>query len=366
MTLFYLLALVSFSINLAGFVVLSDVAQIFGAFPRSVFYTMIKNRFVLMAISDLAFVISVVVALNNDVPGGVLVIYAILFAATFFAGYWAAPLMVFPSQHKNARFAPVSEAAAHLQSEEEVMVVSVGDNVCAYPTEWATRPHIVGTKLGGEDVVTTYCGLSHLCVPFKDEGFNLKVMAQTECNVILVDSGSNKTIQQIYGTRVNDGTAIERYPAVFMTFEAYQRLYPDGTVFFNPPGNPLDRAIRKSLNGMLDNQYDQNQDRFIFRNVNHVDNRVPLKEQVYGVEINGEAKAYRLDDLREVGSMVDTIGGETITVKYFPDYDYIDVFYGDVPDITPQDSASKVPHANRILWGVWANFFRDTAVSQTS
>jgi hypothetical protein len=350
-------------INLAGFFILSDISQMFFSFPRSYFYNVINNRYKLMGLSAVSFILGVLMLYSDGASIASLIIWFAIFDITLFSGYWIAPLMIFPSQQKSAQYVSIAEAMSHLKDEEEVNVLVVNGDARAFATDWIIRPHVAGVQVGGEDVVMTYCGLSHLGIPFKNQNLDLVAMAQIECNLLLVDNNTNEPIQQISGTKVNDDTQLDRIPSAFMSFGAYKKLYPEGKVFFNPPANPLDKIIRKALNFLVyGTQYNPEKEQFAFPNVPHVDNRIPLKEQVYGVEINGEAVAYRLDHLRKSGHIVDTVGGETITVKYFADYDYIDMFYGDTPDVMPLDEEHKVPHASRILWGIWSNFYQDTAV----
>lgn len=359
----FILIALAYLINLTGLFVLSDISQMFFSFPRPVFYIIISNRFKLMAISAIVFALGLFMVYSNGTSMISLVIYTLIFAITLFAGYWMAPIMVFPSQHKTAEYVSITEADSYLKDDGEVNVLVVKGDARAFATDWMVRPHVAGVQVGGEDIAMTYCGLSHLGIPFQNDNLDLSVMAQVECNLVLVDNNTNEPIEQIFGEMVNSKTQLNRLPSTFMSFGAYKQLYPSGKVFFNPPRSPFDKVIRKALNSLIyGTQYNPEKEQFAFPNVKYVDKRVPLKEQVYGVEINGEAVAYRLDHLRVSGSIVDTVGGTTITVKYFPDYDYIDMFYGDVPDVMPLDEQPKVPHASRILWGIWSNFYRDTAV----
>lgn len=349
-------------INLVGFAVLSDVSQMFFSFPRSAFYTVINNRYKLMGLSLVIFTLGLLMLYSNSASIPSLIIYTLIFAITLFSGYWMTPIMIFPSQHKTAKYVSVSEANSHLKDDDEVHVLVVNGDARAFATDWIVRPHVAGVQVGGEDIAMTYCGLSHLGIPYQNDNLDLSVMTQVECNLVLVDNNTNEPIEQIFGEMVNSKTQLNRLPSTFMSYGSYKQLYPNGKVFFNPPSSPIDKIMQMALNFIIDMQYNPERDSFAFPNVKYVDSRVPLKEQVYGVEINGEAVAYRLDHLRKSGHLVDTVGGETITVKYFSEYDYVDMFYGDVPDVKPLNNNQKVPHASRILWGIWSNFYRDTTV----
>lgn len=90
---------------------------------------------------------------------------------------------------------------------------------------------------------------------------------------------------------------------------------------------------------------------------------------VYGVVRDGEAVAFTLDHLRRHGGAVtDRVGGSPITVKHFPDFGFVDVFEGDVREVDARGllpggtRARRVPHASRVLWLIWANFYRESGV----
>lgn len=65
---------------------------------------------------------------------------------------------------------------------------------------------------------------------------------------------------------------------------------------------------------------------------------------------------------------VDTVGGKVVTIKYFPEYEFIKVFYGDDVNVNHYGKdengikLNKVAHYNQILWIIWSNFYEDTKV----
>lgn len=77
------------------------------------------------------------------------------------------------------------------------------------------------------------------------------------------------------------------------------------------------------------------------------DNRLPAHEMVIG----GAARAYPLEAVRELGEISDTLGGQAVTIRYYPDGDAVDVRVGD--DSLPVE---------RGWWQGWSEFHPETDV----
>jgi hypothetical protein len=367
--LFYLAAALSLLVALAGFLALGDVGQWVIVLPRAFVYRVFHARIPLMILGLGALGVALFLGISERMaPGWALGLHGVLFAVLFFGGFVGPTYVLFPAKQHSARYVPVTEV--NLPDDAEVLVVEVDGDARAFPTAWMLRPHVAGDTVGGEPVVMTYCGLSHLGVACRNEikgaPLDLKVMTQLENNLVLFDAATQEPIEQIYSSQV------DRIPSTMMPLRSFRSLYPRGKVFFNPPDGFLDRRVR----GMMDRQlhskgghYDPSNPRPVFPTIKHVDPRVPPKEQVYGVALDGKAVAFTLDHLRRHGDAVtDRVGDSSITVKHFPEFGFVDVFEGDVREVDARGflpdgtRAKRVPHANRVLWLIWANFYRETSV----
>lgn len=375
--LFYLCAAVSLSVALAGFFALGDVSQWVLALPRAFTYRVFRVRFPLMVLGLGALGAALFLGTAERlVPWWGMALYGLVFAVLFFGGFVAPTYVMFRTQQHSARFIPVAELDGQLPDDTEVLSVEVNGDARAFPVAWMLQPHVAGDVVGGEPVVMTYCGLSHLGVAWRNEldgrRLDLKVMTQLENNLILFDTATQEPIEQIYGRAVRRGLQVEQVPSAMMPLRTFRFLHPQGRVYFNPPDSFLDRQVRAMMEGQLlskGGHYDPANPRPVFPTIDHVDPRVPPKEQVYGVERDGNAIAFTLDHLRRHGDAVtERVGGSVITVKHFPDLGFVDVFEGDVREVDARGflpegvKPNRVPHASRVLWLVWANFYRDTEV----
>jgi len=367
----------SLLVALVGLLALGDLVQLIVAFPRAFTYAVFRVRIPLMILGTGLFGVTLFLGIADRLaPWWALVLYAAVFAVLFFGGFVGPTYVLFRTQQRSARYVPVADLAGQLEDDAEVFTVEVNGDARAFPHRWIQRPHVAGDVVGGEPVAMTYCALSHLGMAYRAEDggrtLDLKVMTQLENNLVLFDASTQEPIEQIYGRTVGRGGAIPTIPSTVMPFRAFRSLYPEGKVFFNPPSGFLDRRVRGMMDGLLfkqGGQYDPSNPKPVFPTIDHVDRRVPAKEQVYGIVLDGEAVAFTLGYLaKNGGAVTERIGESLITVKHFPDLGFVDVFLGDVKDVDPRgfrpggEQAPRVPHASCVLWMIWANFYRGTGV----
>lgn len=375
--LFYLCAAVSLSVALVGFFALGDVSQWLFVPPRTFTYRVFRVRIPLMLLGLGTLGTALFLGISGRLaPWWALTLLGLVVALLFFVGFVAPTYVMFRTQQHSARFVPVAEIDGQLPEDAEVLAIEINGDARAFPSAWMLQPHVAGDTVGGEPVVMTYCGLSHLGVAYRNElggrPLDLKVMTQLENNLILFDTATQEPIEQIYGRAVRRGLQVEQVPTAMMPLRTFRALHPQGRVYFNPPGSFLDRQVRAMMEGQLFSKgghYDPANPRPVFPTIDHVDPRVPPKEQVYGVERDGKAIAFTLDHLRRNGGAVaERVGGSVITVKHFPDLGFVDMFEGDVRDVDARGflpggiKPNRVPHASQVLWLIWANFYRDTEV----
>ena len=369
--------LTAFILVIVGFFALADLIQWFIHFPDAFTYWAFNNRYLLMVPASMALITAIVLNLkyrymSKWLMGASIVIYFVL----FMSGFIAPPYLMFRSEHYTATFVTNDQVEeAYLSDSDEVLVLEINGDARAYPNKWIVQPHIAGDRVGGEDVVMTYCGLSHVGQAYYNsidgEPIDLKVMTQLKNNLVMFDNNSKEPIPQVYGNMVNTGRYLNQIPSTVMPYGSFADLYPGGQVYYYSHKNFIDRQVYKMLDKVIyheGGQYDKSTEELSFPSIAYTDNRLHAKEQVYGVIIDGATVAYTRDYLIENGGAVtEEIGGREITVKYFEDYDFVNVFEGNVQATDAQgylhgERQLAVPHYNRILWKVWANFYRDTEV----
>lgn len=366
---------VGLSVTLIGFFALADIIQWLIIFPNEFTYWAFNSRFVLMGLGALAMIIAFVINFRKKIIAhwGLLMI-TLIFSFMSMAGYLMPPYIMFRSEHKTAEYIEHAEVNEnYLLDSDEVIVIINNDDARAFPNKWIVQTHIAGDNIGGDDIVMTYCGLSHLGQAYQSDlegaDMNLKVLTQLENNLVLFDENSQEIIPQMFGTTCKSEKSLNNVPSMVMSYGSYKKLYPEGRVYHFEPESFVEKQVYKMLHGAIyaeGGQYDMSTEDLAFASIKHNDDRLHPKQQVYGISINEESVAVTKEHLQKNGnSIVVSLGGEDVTIKYFEEYDFVNVFYGNILDVDHygrigDEQYESVPHYNQVLWKVWTNFYRDT------
>lgn len=376
-----------------GFIVLGDLTQKVVAFPRAVVGAVWRARFALMAVSIAAMAGGLYLGLDRGLlsAGGAGWLLA-AFGLFFGGGFIIVPYLMFRPDGTRAHFAGHERAGKYLNGGAEIAVVETDGEVRGYPLDWITRPHVAANRdnpFGASNVVMTYCSLSHSAIAYEprigDRTVELSAAGQLSNNLILYDHRSGRLIQQFYGSfgLDQDGAASMPRPATrIMPYRAYQALYPDGRVYFNPPGAPFrgalsktwDRAVRALMKWILDAHYDRTNDKPWFPTITHFDPRLPPKDFVYAFDIAGDRVAYSKEFLIANGDRVDvTIGGEAVAIVHFPEHGFVDAFKTGGRDLGVIDAMGRTgdgeqlvrqPMFAEVFWMVWAHYYPGTGLNR--
>lgn len=360
---------------LLGFFGLADIIQWVVSFPESLTYWTFNNRFALMSVGIISFLVSFIINHRYKIVSRwVIGAFFLLFSGLFISGFLAPSYIMFKSEHQNAKYIEHSQVKSdYLSGNDEVMVLVNNGDARAFPNKWIVHTHIAGGNIGGDELVMTYCGLSHVGQGYSSsidgEDINLKVLTQLENNLVMFDANSQDPITQIYGEMNNSQRKLNSFPTTVMSYDSFRKLYPEGKVYYYQQKNIVDRVVYKMLENAIyaeGGQYDKSTEKLSFNTISYNDDRLHAKEQIYGISINGASVAFTKEYLINNGNVVtEIIGGQEVTIKYFEGYDFVHMYYGNDSEVDPygysgQQQLQAVPHHNRILWKVWTNFYRDT------
>lgn len=333
-----------------------------------------------------------------------LVALSMLFLINLYSGL-VNPLLMFRSQQHDAKFVGVAEARPYLErtlryarfgrerydsvDDVSVMVLENDQGAVAYTDYFILQPHVAGGgKIGGREVVMTYCGLTNVGIAYSPEiggkKLDLSVMTQLQNNLVLFDRGSGEPVQQLWGTLegAKELGRMREWPTLRMPFRAFASLYPQGKVYVNEiPGfdeHPLvaawDRLTRHVMmwNGV---SLQWNSDEPAFPTITEFDQRLPRKTLIYGFNVGKDYVAYTKDFIKARGGVVNVkVGGRDVVVGYSDEYDLVGVFYNDSGRIIARIDAvgnTEFGHLPRVetlknaaFWFIWANFFKQTDVNR--
>lgn len=281
---------------------------------------------------------------------------------------------LFPTMHKNAVYISVEQADKLLADDEIVYAVEIGGEAVAYPRRFLEIPHVAGKKIGGKDVAMTFCALSNVPVVYDTQmggqETNLGVLIQTHNNLVLYDQSSGEVIQQITGKTEFGAPPMQTYANQMMSWKAFKSIYPRGEVFEYRFDRWLDDVLLAAFADGMKQQFDPDRGP-MFPTLSMEDSRLPSKEQIWGLNINGEQVAFARSFFDRQPIFNTTVGGLPVVLIYNMEFDTLGVFQRD-PDIeitqvdiygnSPTGRLVRVPSHNGVFWMVWAHFFPDTKV----
>ena len=200
------LLVIAVLLSAVGAVVMTDVGQ-FLKLDKSIVVGYFRFHQIIMGLSLLLFAIVVVIHRRQSVlrRRTILLVGAIILANIFVTKY-AAPYVLFRSQQYRSVYKTLPEARAlkYLKPEDVVYAVEHNGIARCYPREFIWQPHVFGADFGSDNLVFTYCVLSNLALPFRNDldsrPMKLKVLAQTNNNLLLWEQNSGEVIQQINTT----------------------------------------------------------------------------------------------------------------------------------------------------------------------
>lgn len=214
----------------------------------------------------------------------------------------------------NPQFAKVN-ATTYLQDEDLVIGIAVGEEVRAYPHPILDWHEIVNDQIEEVAYALTYCPLTGSGIAW-DRFLDGEVTTfgvsglLFESNLIPYDRKTNSNWSQMKLSCVNGpllGQEIALFPLIETTWETWQEMYPDSKVMTTTTG------YNRSYGEYPYGDYRTNDDYILFP-VSNPDTRLPEKERVHGIIVNGSAKVYRFASFAG-GSAGGGSPGETVLIQ---------------------------------------------------
>lgn len=215
----------------------------------------------------------------------------------------------------------VSAVAARLANDDRVLGIALDGITRAYPVRILNWHEVVNDRFGVRAVVVTYCPLCGTGMAFEPpagsagpSAFGVSGLLYNS-DVLLYDRATQSLWSQILSTAISGplkGTALRAVPLTHTSWADWRRRHPASQVLSTDTGFERDYA-RDPYAG-----YDRVQQ--LMFDVQHRDDRFPLKEWVLGLRINGTAKAYPFSVLERAvdrsGNLSDNVGGQPVRIRY--------------------------------------------------
>ena len=214
----------------------------------------------------------------------------------------------------------VAASQARLADGDRVLGVALNGIARAYPVRILNWHEVVNDRFGERAIAVTYCPLCGTGMAFEAGnaagalGFGVSGLLYNS-DVLLYDRKTQSLWSQILQAAVSGpskGSKLVAVPLTHTSWADWRRRHPATQVLSTDTGYTRDYA-RDPYAG-----YDRVQS--LMFEVQHRDDRFPLKEWVLGVDVGGRTKAYPFSVLaRRVdarGELIDSVGGKRLRVRY--------------------------------------------------
>lgn len=251
------------------------------------------------------------------------------------------------------------EADDFLDPEDEVVGLVIGRTIRAYPFRILNWHQVVNDSAEGKSFVVTYCPLTHTARVFESPGpkerkgqkdpIQFGVSGKLhKSNLLLYDRPTKSLWSQIRGEALTGemkGTFLKTIPVFVTSWRTWRSRYPEIQVL------SLDTGFLRSY---ARNPYaDYERSPSIAFSVGVIRPELPAKTEVAGVLMEGKAKAYPLETLRNSSpSFQDRIAGKRVKIERVEGLD----------DFRIADMEGNPLPTLRTYWFAWQAFYPETEV----
>ncbi len=214
----------------------------------------------------------------------------------------------------------VSAAAAQLADGDRVLGIALGGVARAYPVRILNWHEVVNDRIAQRAVVVTYCPLCGTGMAFAPPartgaaGFGVSGLLYNS-DVLLYDRATLSLWSQILSEAITGplkGTVLAPVPLTHTSWADWRARHPATQVLSTETGFERDYAHDPYAG------YDRVPQ--LMFDVQHRDDRFPLKEWVLGLRLGGVAKAYPFSVLDRVvgrsGVLQDSVGQQRVRIRF--------------------------------------------------
>ena len=215
----------------------------------------------------------------------------------------------------NPIYVTVKEADFWIEDNELVLAIIYKGVKRVYPLQIMVWHEIVNDNIAGDPVLITYCPLCGSGIAFEGTIDGEAVEFGTSgklynSNLVMYDRKTDTYWTQIDGLAVVGeltGTKLTPISIDTVVWRDWKEAHPDSEVLSQVTG--FDRPYGRDPYGSY------YEDSYLLFPVEEEDERIHPKTVIFGIEVNGVYKAYREDDLKELGAIKDTVGDVRVKVE---------------------------------------------------
>ena len=257
---------------------------------------------------------------------------------------------------QNIKFVSVKEANNWIEDNELVLVLTYQGVTRVYPLQIMVWHEIANDNIAGDPIIVTYCPLCGSGIAYKGEVKIDDEFVETEfgtsgklynSNLVMYDALTDTYWTQIDGLGIVGELTGQKLIAISVDTVVWRDWKNSGNA---KNAEVLSQETGISRNYGRDPYGSYYEDSFLIFPVENSDNRIHAKTVVFGIEVNGQYKAYQEDDLIELREIEDEIAGVKIKVAR-------DNF--GIIKITNLDTGEEIVK-ERDFWFAWYAFHPNT------
>lgn len=209
--------------------------------------------------------------------------------------------------------------ASDIYEDDYVLGVYWNGIAKAYPIRIMDHHEIVNDLFDNKAVTVTYCPLCGSGLAFKanfdgkQQTFGVSGLLYNS-DVLLYDHATESLWSQLMGKAISgeqSGKELEYLPTAYTTWAAWKSRYPKGLILTRNTG--FNRNYDRKLYAGYEDR-----EQLMFP-VKHRSKKLPAKEKVIGIEIEGAFKAYPLSKLTTgLNPIEDLFNGKILKIHYDP------------------------------------------------
>jgi len=215
----------------------------------------------------------------------------------------------------NIKYVSVENADKWIEDNELVLAIIHNGIKRVYPLQIIVWHEIVNDVIGGDPIAITYCPLCGSGIAYyrviNGEVVKLGTSGKLyNTNLVMYDDLTDTYWQQIDGKAIVGelaGFELKELSIDTVVWRDWKINHPDSEVLSQETG--ISRDYGRDPYG---NYYEES---FLLFPVDNEDNRIHPKTVIFGIEVNGEFKAYQEDDLIQQGTINDKINGVNIKIE---------------------------------------------------
>lgn len=248
----------------------------------------------------------------------------------------------------NPKFVSATEADKFLKSDDPVLGLSYKGLTRAYPHRIINWHEIVNDTVAGDPILITYCPLCFTGIAFERKidgrettfGVSGKLY---KSNLVMYDRATETLWNQLGGEAIigeHLGTKLKQVSLETITWSDWKTKHPDTEVL------STDTGFGRSYDVNPYEGYETSRDTF---GTEFEDSRLHPKAKIWGIEVDGKAKAYSDEALGRVGILKDSFAGKNLIVVRNKD-----------GAVTIKDDAGQEIVPTISFWFAWFAFHPET------